>query len=225
MQLLMFYVNTVPILRTLVNGKSLIQLHCLLEDLASFEIASLRKVPSYQHKSQAPYIQFGKKNGQGVLLWTTGKSTCQMQTRAETQGSEVYTYSHTHTSNTDQFGALDVLECSLVSHLYLVLGLELSPQLFHASSVPQDPTYTFSYESSTINFCGFFNAIFPLLLHLDKSQPSTEYLQHQKQTAGTITKTSSGLGTPLPLQTRTLSVPLDSNRQSYCRTNTTKTKE
>lgn len=137
----------------------------------------------------------------------------------------LYILTHTHFKYRSEFGALDVLECSLVSHLYLMLGLELSPQLFHASSVPQDPTYTFSHESSTINFCGFFNAIFPLLLHLDKSQPSTEYLQYQEQTPGTITKTSSGLGTPLPLQTRTLSVPLDSNRQSYCRTNTTRTKE
>lgn len=110
-------------------------------------------------------------------------------------------------------------------HLHLMLGLELSPQLFHASSVPQDPSYTFSHEGSTINSHGFFNAIFPLLLPSDKSHPSTEYLQHREQIPGTITKTSSGLGTALPLQTRTLSVPLDSNRQSYSRTNTTRTKE
>lgn len=104
---------------------------------------------------------------------------------------------------------LDVSEQSLVSHLQLSLGLELSLQLFHASSVSQHLGYTSSQESSVVNSCGFFKATFLLLLPLGKSEPSIKYLQHKQWRA--VKHRFWATDSPCRQEQ---SLPLDSNRQS-----------
>ncbi|KAF2976278.1 hypothetical protein EK904_002713 [Melospiza melodia maxima] len=61
----------------------------------------------------------------------------------------------------------------------LGLGMELSLELFDASSVSQGTGYTFSQRSWVVN-CDFFSAIFLLLLLLGKPEPSIKHLQQEQ---------------------------------------------
>lgn len=121
-------------------------------------------------------------------------------------------------SRSEQISAGCIWTIIYLFHLQLVLGLELSLQLFHGSGVSQASGYTFSQSSSVVNSCGFFYAIFLLLLPLGKSEPSSKYLQEDQQTAWVLQRQVPGQGSPL--QTGTFSLPLESNRQSYSNSRT-----
>lgn len=86
---------------------------------------------------------------------------------------------HTHTHTEQSSPALDIYLSNL-SHPQLGLGMELSLQLFDASSVSQGTGYTFSQRSCVMNSCDLFSAIFLLLLPLGKPEPSIKYLQQEQ---------------------------------------------
>lgn len=97
---------------------------------------------------------------------------------------DTYMHIHTNTHPTteqrpEQPSSEYISEQSLFN-LHLVLGMELSLQLFDASSVSQGTGYTFFQRSCVMNSCDFFNAIFLLLLSLGKPEPSIKYLQQEQ---------------------------------------------